>query len=181
MLSAVRVSRRRILTTMSAATPSSSPPLSVIILGCGRVGSTLARQLSREGHAVTIVDLTSDAFRRLGTKFKGQRLVGTGLDQDTLRKARVENADVFIAVTQGDNTNIMAAQLAKEVFSVPRVIARIYDPIRAQAYREMGITTLCTTTLAAGIIRAEALGTAESGPLKQLAEAGDRAYLEMVG
>ena len=166
---------------MSAATPSSATPLSIIILGCGRVGSTLARQLAREGHAVTIIDLTSDAFRRLGPKFKGQRVVGTGLDQDTLSKATLERADVFIAVTQGDNTNIMAAQLAKEVFSVPRVIARIYDPIRAQAYREMGITTLCTTTLAAGIIRAEALGVTDSGPVMQVAEAADRAYLAMVG
>ena len=155
--------------------------MSVVILGCGRVGSTLARQLAREGHAVTVIDLTSDAFRRLGPKFKGQRVVGTGLDQDTLRKAGLDSADVFIAVTQGDNTNIMAAQIAKEVFSVPRVIARIYDPIRAQAYREMGITTLCTTTLAAGIIRAEALGAAESGPLRQVAEAADRAYLQMIG
>ena len=166
---------------MSAATPSSSTPLSVVILGCGRVGSTLARQLGREGHAITVIDLTGDAFRRLGTKFKGQRVVGTGLDQDTLRKAGLDRADVFIAVTQGDNTNIMAAQIAKEVFSVPRVIARIYDPIRAQAYREIGITTLCTTTLAAGIIRAEALGAAESGRLKQVAEAADRAYLQMIG
>ena len=166
---------------MSAATPSSSTPLSVLVLGCGRVGSTLARQLGREGHTITVVDLTSDSFRRLGTKFKGQRVVGTGLGQDTLRKAGLEHADVFIAVTQGDNTNIMAAQIAKEVFSVPRVIARIYDPIRAQAYREMGITTLCTTTLAAGIIRAEALGTVESGPLHQIAEDADRSYLQMIG
>jgi trk system potassium uptake protein TrkA len=166
---------------MSAATPSSSTPLSVVVLGCGRVGSTLARQLAREGHALTVVDLTSDAFRRLGPKFKGQRVVGTGLDQDTLRKAGLERADVFIAVTQGDNTNIMAAQIAKEVFTVLRVIARIYDPIRAQAYREMGITTLCTTTLAAGIIRAHALGTVESEPLHQVAEAADRDYLKMIG
>ena len=166
---------------MSAATPSSTAPLSVIVLGCGRVGSTLARQLAREGHALTVVDITGDAFRRLGTKFKGQRVVGTGLDQDTLRKAGLDKADVFIAVTQGDNTNIMAAQIAKVVFSVPRVIARIYDPIRAQAYREIGITTLCTTTLAAGIIRAEALGAAESGPLQQVAADADRAYLQMIG
>ena len=169
------------MTPMSAPTPSSSTPLSVVILGCGRVGSTLARQLSREGHSVTIVDMTSDAFRRLGTKFKGQRVIGTGLDQDTLRKARIDQADVFVAVTQGDNTNIMASQVARQVFSVPRVIARIYDPIRAQAYREMGITTLCTTTLAAGIIRAEALGTPDSGPVMQVVEAADRAYLEMAG
>ena len=122
-----------------------------MILGCGRVGSTLAKQMSSEGHEVTVVDLTSDAFRRLGTKFRGQRLVGSGLDQDLLSRAGLAKAIVFIAVTQGDNTNIMAAQIAREVFQVGKVVARIYDPIRAQAYREMGITTLCTTTLAAGL------------------------------
>jgi trk system potassium uptake protein TrkA len=166
---------------MSSATSPTSAALSVVILGCGRVGSTLARQMAREGHAVTVIDLTSDAFRRLGPKFKGQRIVGTGLDEDTLRKAALDRADAFMAVTQGDNTNIMAAQLAREVFSVPRVIARIYDPIRAQAYREMGIITLCTTTLAAGLIHAEALGTPDSGPVMAAAEAADRAYLELIG
>ncbi len=127
------------------SSPTTSP-LTVVILGCGRVGSTLARQMSNEGNAVTIIDLTSDAFRRLGTKFRGQRLVGSGLDQDLLRRAGLEGADVFLAVTQGDNTNIMAAQIAQKVFQVGHVVARIYDPIRAQAYREMGITTLCSTT-----------------------------------
>ena len=168
-------------TLMSAATPPSQQSISVVILGCGRVGSTLARQLSSEGHAVTMIDLTGDSFRRLGPRFKGPRVVGTGLDQDTLRKAALDRADVFIAVTQGDNTNIMAAQIAREVFAVPRVIARIYDPIRAQAYREMGIITLCTTTLATGLIRAEVLGTQESGPVMQAAEAADRAYLASLG
>ena len=166
---------------MSSAVSSPSSVLSVVILGCGRVGSTVARQMAREGHTVTVIDLTGDAFRRLGPKFKGQRIVGTGLDQDTLRKATLDRADAFIAVTQGDNTNIMAAQLAREVFGVPRVIARIYDPIRAQAYREMGIITLCTTTLAAGLIRAEAMGTPDSGPVMAAAEAADRAYLELIG
>lgn len=166
---------------MTSVPSASSGTVFAVILGCGRVGSTLARQLSRDGHKVAVVDLTSDAFRRLGTRFKGPRIVGTGLDQDTLRKAGIEQADAFIAVTQGDNTNIMAAQLAREVFSVPRVIARIYDPIRAQAYREMGITTLCTTTLAAGLIRAEALATPQSGPVAEAAEAADRAYLELIG
>lgn len=166
---------------MSSAASPPSATVSVVILGCGRVGSTLARQMSREGHKVTVIDLTSDAFRRLGTKFEGQRIVGTGLDQDTLRKASIDRADAFIAVTQGDNTNIMAAQLAREVFLVPRVIARIYDPIRAQAYREMGIITFCTTTLAAGLIRAEALGTPDCGPVMAAATAADRAYLELIG
>jgi trk system potassium uptake protein TrkA len=155
--------------------------LKVIILGCGRVGSTLARRLSLEGHAVTVIDMTSDAFRRLGLKFKGQKIVGTGLDQDTLRKAGIANADVFFAVTQGDNTNIMAAQIAKEVFSIPRVLARIYDPIRGQAYREMGIITLCTTTIAANILRSAALQTLESDDWQQKLENWDKQYLQEIG
>ena len=153
----------------------------IVILGCGRVGSTLAKQMSSEGHNVTVLDLTSDAFRRLGTKFKGQRLVGSGLDQDMLERAHLSGADVFIAVTQGDNTNIMAAQIAREVFSVQSVIARIYDPIRAQAYREMGITTLCTTTLAAGIIHDAALGDISDGILQQAAQNWDALYLQQRG
>lgn len=152
--------------------------LTVVILGCGRVGATLARQLSQEGHAISIIDLTSEAFRRLGARFKGSRIVGTGLDQDTLKKAGLERAQVFVAVTHGDNTNIMAAQVAKEVFAVPQVIARFNDPIRAQAYREMGITTLCTTTFATGLIRAAALGTDDNAGWQETLEAWDRAYLE---
>jgi len=161
--------------------PEQAAPLKIVILGCGRVGSTLAKQLSQEGHKISILDLTRDAFRRLGTKFVGQKVVGTGMDQDTLRQAGIETADVFIAVTQGDNTNIMAAQLAHNVFGTGRVIARIYDPIRAQAYREMGIETLCTTTLAAGMIREAALGTPASGPLREAAQQWDKVYLEQVG
>ena len=152
----------------------------IVILGCGRVGSTLAKQMSGEGHDVTILDQTGDSFRRLGPKFKGQRLVGSGLDQDLLKRAHLGDADVFIAVTQGDNTNIMAAQIAKEVFSIPRVMARIYDPIRAQAYRELGITTLCTTTLAAGLMHEAALGDVGS-TLQQAAESYDALYLAKRG
>jgi trk system potassium uptake protein TrkA len=167
-------------------TEVSGTPLKVVILGCGRVGSTLAKQLSSEGHTVTVIDLTSDAFRRLGGKFKGQRQVGTGLDQDTLKKARLEQADIFIAVTQGDNTNIMAAQIAKEVFSVKKVIARIYDPIRSQAYREMGITTLCTTTIAASLIHAAALDAplvSKGSDVSWLdtVESWDKFYLQQLG
>ncbi len=156
-------------------------PQKIVILGCGRVGSTLARQMSSEGHDVAVIDLTSDAFRRLGTKFKGQRFVGSGLDQDLLRKAGVDHADVFIAVTQGDNTNIMAAQIAREVFAATRVIARIYDPNRAQAYREMGITTVCTTTLAAGLIHDSALDVGDAVALQAAAQAWDAQYLEQRG
>ncbi len=127
--------------------------MNVVILGCGRVGSTLARMLYRDGHAVTIIDLQSEAFRRLGTKYKGQRIVGNGIDEDVLRRAGIESADIFVAVSQGDNRNIMAAQIARHVFNVGKVIARIYDPIRADRYRQLGIVTLCTTTIASGLIR----------------------------
>jgi len=160
--------------------PNTASPQTVVILGCGRVGSTLARQLSNEGHTITVIDQTSDAFRRLGTRFRGQRLVGSGLDQDLLLRAGLDHAQVFFAVTQGDNTNIMAAQIAREVYQVARVVARIYDPIRAQAYREMGITTLCTTTVAAGLIYDAAFSGTESS-LQQAAQAWDKLYLEQRG
>ena len=126
---------------------------------------------------MTVLDQTSDSFRRLGPKFKGQRLVGSGLDQDLLTRAHLSGADVFIAVTQGDNTNIMAAQIAREVYSIPRVMARIYDPIRAQAYRELGITTLCTTTLAAGLLHDAAVGETTDSALQQAAQHWDTLYL----
>ena len=107
----------------------------------------------KDGHAVTIIDLQSEAFRRLGAKFKGARIVGNGIDEDVLRRGGIESAQVFVAVTQGDNRNIMAAQIARHVFGVQTVIARIYDPIRADRYRQLGLTTLCTTTIAAGLMR----------------------------
>jgi trk system potassium uptake protein TrkA len=127
--------------------------MNVVILGCGRVGSTFARLMHRDGHHITIIDLQSEAFRRLGQKYKGGRIVGNGIDEDVLKRAGIENAQVFVAVTQGDNRNIMAAQIARHVFNVPQVIARIYDPIRADRYRQLGIVTLCTTTIASGLLR----------------------------
>ena len=127
--------------------------MNVIILGCGRVGSTLARSMYRDGHAVTVIDLQSESFRRLGSKFKGQRVIGNGIDEDVLKRAGIEKCDVFIAVTEGDNRNIMAAQIAHNVYRVPKVLTRINDPVRADAYREHGITTLCGTTLLAGLMR----------------------------
>jgi trk system potassium uptake protein TrkA len=127
--------------------------MNIVILGCGRVGSTFARLMYRDGHTVTIIDLQSEAFRRLGAKYKGNRIVGNGIDEDVLKRAGIEQAQVFIAVTQGDNRNIMAAQIARHVYNVPKVIARIYDPVRADRYRQLGITTLCTTTIASGLMR----------------------------
>jgi len=107
----------------------------------------------KDGHDVTIVDMQSEAFRRLGPKYKGARIIGDGTDEDVLRRAGIEKADVFFAATQGDNRNIMGAQIAKHVFGVKEVIARIYDPVRADRYRQLGITTLCTTTIMAGLLR----------------------------
>jgi len=125
----------------------------VVILGCGRVGATLAQMLDEEGHDVTIVDLNIDAFRRLSPEFKGTAVVGTGIDEDVLRRAGIEQADAFVAVTNGDNTNIMASQVAKRVFGVPKVVVRIYDPVREETYRKLGLDTYCPTVLGARNIK----------------------------
>jgi trk system potassium uptake protein TrkA len=127
--------------------------MKLVILGCGRVGSALAHLLSLSDHEVTVIDRESSSFRRLPPGFKGQTIRGMGLDEDVLREAGIEQADAFVAVTEGDNRNIMAAQIAKTKFGVPKVVARIYDPIRARAYRELGIRTLCSTALGAGVIQ----------------------------
>ena len=129
----------------------------VVILGCGRVGSTMARLLTREGHQVMVIDWNADSFRRLG-EYSGDTFVGSGIDPDDLRKAGVADADAFVAVTNGDNTNIMSVQMAKEIFKVPKTLARIYDTIRAAAYRELGIDTLCTTSIGAGLMTDFILG-----------------------
>ena len=123
-----------------------------VILGCGRVGSYLARRLDGEGHQVSVIDLDTAAFNRLGEDFKGNMVPGNGLDEQTLRRAGAEGADCFAAVTNGDNRNLMAAQIAKEVFGIGRVITRVYDPIRAEVYREIGLETICSTVIGAGII-----------------------------
>jgi trk system potassium uptake protein TrkA len=148
--------------------------MNIVILGCGRVGSTFARLMYRDGHNVTIIDMQSEAFRRLGTRFKGGRIIGNGIDEDVLKRAGIETADIFVAATQGDNRNIMAAQIARFVFNVPKVIARIYDPIRADRYREMGIITLCTTTIASGLMR-DLVNTGEWGLTKDYS----KEYLEL--
>lgn len=127
--------------------------MNVIILGCGRVGSTLARMMYHDQHNVTVIDLLSESFRRLGNKFKGQRIIGNGMDEDVLKRAGIEKCDVFISVTQGDNRNIMVAQIAKEVYGVKKVITRINDPIRADTYRSLDIITICGSTILSGIMR----------------------------
>ena len=141
---------------MGSAAPRSASvecrPVKVVIVGCGRVGSTLARRLVVEGHDVCVVDELVSSFSRLGEDFGGQMLVGSGVDEEVLRRAGIESADCFASVTNGDNRNIMAAQIAQEVFHVKRVITRIYDPIRAEVYREIGLETICPTTIGAGIL-----------------------------
>lgn len=126
--------------------------MNVVILGCGRVGSMLATNMSREGHDVTIIDLNPDAFRRLGDDFEGKTVIGSGVDEDVLRRAGVEQADAFVSVTNGDNRNIMSAQIAKKRFNVPKAVARINDPIRAAVFNELGIDTFCVALMGAGII-----------------------------
>ena len=117
-----------------------------VIVGCGRVGARLASQLHREGHDVAVVDVREEAFRRLESDFGGATVIGTGIDEDVLVEAGIERADAFVSVTNGDNRNIMAAQVARERFAVPSVVCRIYDPIRAETYRSLGYTTICPTT-----------------------------------
>lgn len=134
----------------------------VLIVGCGRVGGLLAGRLSDYGHDVSVVDADSRAFRRLPEKFPGRVVLGTGIDEDVLRTAGVEQADVFVAVTQDDNTNIMSAQIARSVFDINRVILRIYDQARAAVYRQLGLTVICPTTTVAGMIEDEVLRTSST-------------------
>jgi len=123
--------------------------MNIVILGCGRVGALLATQLDNAGHAVTIVDNSNDSFQRLDPEFKGDKVTGSGVDEEVLRRAHVNKADAFIAVTNGDNRNIMASQMAKEIFNVKKVLCRIYDPLRESTYRELGLETFCPTNLGA--------------------------------
>jgi trk system potassium uptake protein TrkA len=124
-----------------------------LIVGCGRVGSTLAKLLVAEKHDVVVVDENPSAFKRLGPRFGGGVEVGTGIDYDVLKRAGAERADGFVAVTDGDNRNVMAALIAQRMFRIPKIVARIYDPPRGQLYRELGIETFSPTTLGAQIIR----------------------------
>ena len=124
----------------------------VVIMGCGRVGARVAGLLDHSGNEITVIDTDSRAFRRLPAGFGGDTVIGTGIDEDVLRKAGIEDANAFIAVTNGDNRNIMAAQVARLIFEVPLVVCRIYDPVREDTYRRLGLTTVCPTTTISAII-----------------------------
>ena len=126
--------------------------MKVVIMGCGRVGAELATLLDRSGHEVTVVDLYPRAFSRLPRDFRGTTIVGNGIDVDDLRRAGIEGADAFVAVTQGDNRNVMAAQIAGTIFEIKHVVCRIYDPIREELYRSLGLETISPTKVGAQLM-----------------------------
>ncbi|MEI2718354.1 MAG: TrkA family potassium uptake protein [Candidatus Nanopelagicales bacterium] len=122
----------------------------IVIMGCGRVGSALALKLEEEGHSVAVIDRDAASFRRLGPTFRGTTVTGVGFDRDTLRRANIAEAHAFAAVSSGDNSNILAARVARETFAVENVVARIYDPKRAEIYERLGIPTVATVAWSTG-------------------------------
>ena len=122
-------------------------------MGCGRLGAELAVVLEADGHEVSILDVDKYAFNHLPANFKGQRILGDGTDQDTLRRVGAERADAFVAATRGDNRNALAIQIAKHIFQIQRVGGVIFDPIREEVYRGLGIRTINPTKLEAGLLR----------------------------
>jgi trk system potassium uptake protein len=121
----------------------------IVIMGCGRVGSTLARSLEERNHTVAVIDQAADAFRRLGPSFSGTTVTGFGFDREVLLRAGIDRADGFAAVSSGDNSNIISARVAREQFGIDNVVARIYDPGRAEVYERLGIPTVATVTWSA--------------------------------
>ncbi len=144
----------------------------IVIIGCGRVGAELARLLSSEEHNVVVIDKKEEAFSRLGDSFNGITMKGSGVATKTLQDAGIEKTDVFCALTNSDNINIMASQVAKGIFKVPRVIARIYDPRRATIYKTLGLDILSETVLFASMIRDKIVDPMLSGYLIETEELG---------
>jgi trk system potassium uptake protein TrkA len=135
----------------------------IVIMGCGRVGSTLAHILEDQGHSVAVIDQDANAFRRLGSGFKGRKITGSGFDRDVLIEAGIEEAEAFAAVSSGDNSNIISARVVRESFGIQRVAARIYDPRRAEVYQRLGIPTVATVRWTADqMLRTLMPGGAES-------------------
>ena len=127
--------------------------MNIIIVGCGRVGAELARLMSLDGNGVTVIDQNAEAFARLDERISVQTIVGDGTDMETLRRAGIEEADGFAAVTNGDNRNIMAAQIAQRIFKVEHVVCRIYDPLRQRTYNELGLHSISPTVIGAKLLR----------------------------
>ncbi len=132
--------------------------MKIVIMGCGRVGAALATLLDAEGNRVTVIDIDSDSFRRLPASFRGTALLSNGTDAEDLKKAGIEGADAFVAVTQGDNRNVMAAQIARHFFGVPRVLCRLYDPLRKELNDTLGLEAVSPTTIFAQILRDKLVG-----------------------
>jgi trk system potassium uptake protein TrkA len=145
--------------------------VNIVIIGCGRVGGFLAGLLDAEGHRVSVIDIASDSapraerawFQHLPAEFKGETIHGDGTDQEVLRQAGIERADAVVALTEGDNRNLMAAQIAKRIFGVKRVIAKVNDPVRARMYRRMGIDTFSRTTILGTLLFAMLMDDREVG------------------
>jgi trk system potassium uptake protein TrkA len=127
--------------------------MKILIMGCGRVGARLASLLDEDGHQVTILDIDTYSFRRLPPSFGGTALYGNGIDEEVLRKAGIEDVDIFVALTQGDNRNVMSCQIAKHIFNVPRVVCRIYDPLREEMYSALGLETISPTKVFSQLLR----------------------------
>ena len=137
--------------------------MKIVILGCGRVGATLANMMDMAGHTVSVIDYSNEAFQRLDPKFGGETHVGNGVDEEVLIRAGIKEANAFAAVTNGDNRNIMASQVAKEIFNVKKVVCRIYDPMRQSTYNELGMETICPTLIGAQMLFDALLNTKQSG------------------
>ncbi len=137
--------------------------MKVVIVGCGRVGAFLAGLLDKGGHEVTVIDVERAAFIHLPADFKGTTLMGNGTDLDVLRQAGVEKVDAFLTLTQGDNRNLMAAQIAKQIFGVKQVLAKVNDPVRAATYRQHGIVTFSRTSILGTLLEATLMGDPEVG------------------
>jgi trk system potassium uptake protein TrkA len=131
--------------------------MKVVIMGCGRVGARLASILDADGHQVTIMDINSRSFNRLPATFKGTTLIGDGTDEDSLISAGIQEANAFVAVTQGDNRNVMAAQIAKHIFSIRKVVCRVYDPLREELYQTLGLESICPTVIGAQLLKEKLL------------------------
>ena len=127
--------------------------MKIVVMGCGRVGAQLASLLDADGHKITVLDIDAHSFRRLPSSFGGTALVGDGTDGEMLKKAGIGEAEAFVAVTQGDNRNVMASQIAKHVFNVPKVLCRIYDPLRKDVYEALGLEAVSPTTVFAQLLR----------------------------
>ncbi|MFA4888942.1 MAG: TrkA family potassium uptake protein [Candidatus Omnitrophota bacterium] len=144
----------------------------VIIVGCGRVGSELAKLLSNEGNNVVVIDKSQESFDRLGGTFNGLTMVGNGFDLKLLKQVGIEKADAFCAVTNGDNTNLISAQVAKKIFNVPKVLARVYDPQRAHIYTALGLDIISGTILFASMLRDKIIESRFSSYLIETKELG---------